>query len=365
MATAASAKHILQFDLDVLPALGEHRVLQDLFVDLGDLRHQPVELLVREALDHHARARGKNHVRRLKPDDIPAVCQLRLQSHHVPALLEVQDGGGLPVELRRALYPGERHADLLREVRGPEGERRVSVELNLVPALRLVPAGDFPGLPVVLLRFGEVAHHDGGAVRHGVRRRGRRGPRASATALARHAAHAAPHHAGEAFHASEEAGHAAHAAAAAAAGHAASEVDAGAAPATKATATKAVLVVVVAEDHRERVVPAEERLEDLVGLLEGHASARAAAAAALETLLAKLVVVPPLVGVVQDLIRLGDDLEVLLSFLLVVGVLVWVVLQRELLVSLRDLILCGSSVDAKDLVVVFRFDVWRSGHDQL
>ena len=65
----------------------------------------------------------------------------------------------------------------------------------------------------------------------------------------------------------------------------------------------------------------------------------------------RAVVLLALLGVAEDVVRLGDLLEALLG-LLVAGVLVGVVLARELAVRLLDLVGRGLALDAEHLVVV-------------
>mmetsp|Transcript_12325 Transcript_12325/g.31674 ORF Transcript_12325/g.31674 Transcript_12325/m.31674 type:complete len:234 (-) Transcript_12325:54-755(-) len=118
-----------------------------------------------------------------------------------------------------------------------------------------------------------------------------------------------------------------------------------------------------AHAHALRHATAEERAEDVLGLLGRHAAATAEAGgvgpaavpvvagrAAAGALLAVLVVHLPLLVIGERAVCLGDLLEDLLGVLVLV--LVRVVLQGQLLVGLADLSVRGAALEAQDLVVV-------------
>jgi hypothetical protein len=85
---------------------------------------------------------------------------------------------------------------------------------------------------------------------------------------------------------------------------------------------------------------------------EARAAAATWHAAALEALLAELVIDLALLGVGQDLVRLADLLELLLGGrALVAGVLVWVPLERLLAVRLLDVGLGRVLAETKGLVI--------------
>mmetsp|Transcript_159617 Transcript_159617/g.512207 ORF Transcript_159617/g.512207 Transcript_159617/m.512207 type:complete len:326 (+) Transcript_159617:383-1360(+) len=315
-----------------------------------------------------------------------APIDLRGQLDRVAALLlvEVQHRGRLTVQLRHAVDAHELHSALLREVPGPERQHGVVVQLDAVAALTLVEALDFPRLPIVLLgRLEAPQHHQRADGRRVLRRRCQRSSALASSfahtchtweahaAHATHAAHAAhATHAVHAAHASEEAGHAwrqpskhpsRHPSAAArhaawhAARHAAAalEDDTGASHATSKHASRPSLAVFATEEHGERIIATKAGLKNIVGVLEVHAFLSAATTPG-PGQLAELVVVPPLIGVVQHLVGLRDDLKVLRGLLLVVRVLVGVVPQGHLLVRLRDLVVRRRSRHPKHLVVVIR-----------
>ncbi len=76
---------------------------------------------------------------------------------------------------------------------------------------------------------------------------------------------------------------------------------------------------------------------------------------------AKLVVNLALLGIAENVVGLGERLELLLRAL-VAGIDVGMILARELAESLADVVRRGSLLHAKDGVVVFVF-VGRGGHD--
>ena len=101
-----------------------------------------------------------------------------------------------------------------------------------------------------------------------------------------------------------------------------------------AAAAPAAHAAHLTEEDREGILAAEELREDLLGPLVREAVA--AAARAIEALLAELVIRTTLLLTAQAFVRLGDLLKVLLGELLVLGVLIWVVLDRKLLVRLQN-----------------------------
>lgn len=101
-----------------------------------------------------------------------------------------------------------------------------------------------------------------------------------------------------------------------------------------AAAAPAAHAAHLTEEDREGILAAEELREDLLGPLVGEAAA--AAARAIEALLAELVIRTTLLLTAEAFVRLGDLLKVLLGELLVLGVLIWVVLDRKLLVRLQN-----------------------------
>lgn len=105
-------------------------------------------------------------------------------------------------------------------------------------------------------------------------------------------------------------------------------------------------------------LPPKKSLKDLVSLLKRHAATWAASAAAIYGSLTELVILLPLLRVVQHLISLRDLFEVFLSRGLVVGIFIGVVLQREFLVRLGDLIVRSAALHPEDAVEVVGLNIW-------
>ena len=96
----------------------------------------------------------------------------------------------------------------------------------------------------------------------------------------------------------------------------------------------------------------KELVEDVL-LVEATATARVLTLrVSLQALLAMLIVNTLLVWIRECLIGICYVLELLLGSIGVVLVLVWVKLDGHLLKGLLDLVLCGTSLQAKHLIVV-------------
>ena len=96
----------------------------------------------------------------------------------------------------------------------------------------------------------------------------------------------------------------------------------------------------------------KELVEDVL-LVEATATARVLTLrVSLQALLAMLIVNTLLVWIRECLIGICYVLELLLGSIRVVLVLVWVELDSHLLKGLLDLVLCGTSLQAKHLIVV-------------
>merc|ERR1719498_1301273 len=111
----------------------------------------------------------------------------------------------------------------------------------------------------------------------------------------------------------------------------------------------------------ERILSAEELRKDLVSVSAREPAAHAAAAPSRGGL-SELVVRLPLLRVAQHFVGLAHLLEVLLGLLLVVRILVWMILDRKLLVRLGNLLVGRAARHTEHGVVVVAVHVGRHAH---